>query len=131
MRAAAHATAFVAAGAVLALAWAGHQQADHGDFITEKAEDDQYQVVVTMPDCKPAAGAEVCLDYEAGWDYSPARFRTGTDGKVSIPHHHAEDAGWQWLWVSYRSSGKRYAHGRIYRRAVHWPREVRLVRVEP
>jgi hypothetical protein len=131
MRAAAHALPFVAVGALLALAWAGHQQASHDDFITEKAEDDQYRVVVTMPDGKPAGGAEVCLDYEAGWDYSPARFRTGADGKVSIPHRYAEEAGWEWLWVSHQEGGRRYWHGRIYRRAVRWPRKVRLVADEP
>jgi hypothetical protein len=66
MRAAAHAGAVVAAGAVLALTWAGHRQASHDEFITEGAEDDQYRVAVTTPDGSPAAGAEVRLDYEAG-----------------------------------------------------------------
>jgi hypothetical protein len=116
---------------MLALAGAGCQQASHDELITERAEDDQYQVVVTMPDGGPAAGAEVRLDYDAGWDYSPARFRTGADGKVSIPHRYAEDAGWEWLWVSHQAGGQRYWHGRIYRRAVRWPRKVKLVSDEP
>ena len=80
MRAAADAWAVVAAGAVLALAGAGCRQAGYDEFITERAEDDQYQVVVATPDGRPAAGAEVRLDYEAGWDYArrgSARVRTG------------------------------------------------------
>jgi hypothetical protein len=83
------------------------------------------------PGDRPAAGAEVRLDYEVGWTYDPAKFRTGADGTVSIPHRYAEAPDWRWLWVSHQAGGKRYAHGRIYRRDMHWPRKVKLVRVEP
>jgi hypothetical protein len=41
------------------------------------------------------------------------------------------DAGWEWLWVSHEEGGRRYWHGRIYRRAVTWPRKVKLVADEP
>jgi hypothetical protein len=54
-----------------------------------------------MPDGRTAAGAEVRLDYEVGWNYDPAKFRTGADGTVSIPHRYVEAPGWQWLWASH------------------------------
>jgi hypothetical protein len=117
-------------GAFLALAPYGCPRVDKNNFPTEKAEDDKYQVVVSTPDGRPAKGAVICLDYDPVADYEPAKFRTGEDGKVSIPHRYAEAKGWEKLWARLESDGKVY-YLRLDRKEVRWPQEMKLAPVKP
>jgi hypothetical protein len=108
----------------------GCPQPNHNNFITDKAEDNKYQVAVTTPDGKPVKGAVICIDYDPVWDYAPAKFRTGDDGKVAIPHRYAEAKGWHWLWARHEDGGKVY-YLRIDRSDVRWPQDMKLALVKP
>jgi hypothetical protein len=116
-------------GAFSALA-CGCARYNPNNFITDKAEDDKYQVAVTMPNDKPAKRAVICLDYDPVRDYEPAKFRTGEDGKVSIPHRYAEAKGWHMLWARLESEGNVY-YLRMNRSDVHWPQKMKLAQVKP